>query len=159
MPVAETTLRAVAFDDPVAAGLRRAMDLEMAAVYADRAATMSAEIRDALHVDPASVVLTLLAERDGRAVGHAALRLLPDGTPEVKRVVTTADARGAGVADALVAALEAEARRRGAPRVVLQTGDRQPAAERLYRRRGWKPVPVFAPYEAITFSRCYELVL
>ena len=156
MPLAVPTLRAVPFDDPAALRLRRAMDVEMGAVYADRSATMSEAIRDALHVDPATVVLTLLAERDGAAVGHAALRRLPTGELEVKRVVTTAAARGAGVADALVAALEAEARRLGATRVLLQTGDRQPAAERLYRRRGWTPVPIFSPYEPITFSHCYE---
>ncbi|WP_460863546.1 GNAT family N-acetyltransferase [Rhodococcus aerolatus] len=160
-PAPETgvVLREVAFDDPAARALRDAMDVEMGAVYADRAAGMSEAIRDALHVEPATVVLTLLAELDGEAVGHAALRRLPDGSPEVKRVFTTAAARGRGVADLLVAACEDAARRGGAARVVLQTGDRQEPAERLYRRRGWTPIPIYPPYEAITFSRCYELRL
>lgn len=158
-PGTTAVLRAVDFTDPAARALRDAMDVEMGAVYADRAAGMSEAIRAALHVDPATVVLTLLAEVDGAVVGHAALRLLPDGEPEVKRVFTTAAARGHGVADLLVAACEAEARRRGAPRVVLQTGDRQEPAERLYLRRGWTPIPIYPPYEAITFSRCYELRL
>lgn len=157
-------LRRVRWDDPAAVALRQAMDAEVGPRYADRAATMSEAITAALTVDPATVLLTLLAvAEDGAAVGHAALRRRPDapqpGDVEVKRVVVAAAARGRGVADTLMAALEDEARALGAPRVVLQTGDRQTDAERLYVRRGYTPIPIFPPYEAITFSRCYALRL
>ncbi|WP_255359407.1 hypothetical protein [Frondihabitans sp. PAMC 28766] len=40
---------------------------------------------------------------------------------------------------------------------MLQTGDRQPDAVRLYERFGYTPIPVYEPYvEAIPFSLCYE---
>jgi len=43
-------------------------------------------------------------------------------------------------------------------RVVIHTGDRQHAALRFYERHRYTPIEVFAPYEAVTYSRCFEKV-
>jgi GNAT superfamily N-acetyltransferase len=43
-------------------------------------------------------------------------------------------------------ALEAEARRLGAIRLVLETGPRQPEAIALYSRAGFSPIPLFGDY-------------
>ena len=59
---------------------------------------------------------------------------------EVKRMWTHADHRGRGLAKRVLAELEAEARRRGATRVVLSTGPRQPEAVRLYLSTGYTPL-------------------
>ncbi|MEU7894956.1 hypothetical protein AB0B45_19125 [Nonomuraea sp. NPDC049152] len=56
---------------------------------------------------------------------------------------------------ALLEAAEAAAARLGAERVVLQTGDRQPDAVRVYEREGYTPIPVYPPYHLVPNSRCY----
>ncbi|MCT1607947.1 GNAT family N-acetyltransferase [Nesterenkonia massiliensis] len=79
--------------------------------------------------------------------------------PEIKRLFVVPEARGKGAAGVLMQALEDRARATGAPRVILQTGDRQPEAEALYLKRGWSPIPISWPYLEMDFSRCYELTL
>lgn len=68
------------------------------------------------------------------------------------------EARGKGAASTLMDALEEAARATGAPRLILQTGDRQPDAEALYQKRGWQRIPIYWPYIAADYSRCYEKV-
>jgi len=67
------------------------------------------------------------------------------------------------------------ARALGSTRIILQTGDRQPdavrlygctavrlygcTAVRLYEREGYTRIPVFPPYEWLSFSICMEKVL
>jgi GNAT superfamily N-acetyltransferase len=153
---APTALR-VAWDDPRAVALRDAMELEMSALYADE---QRRRIDDALFVDPALVhAPVLIVEADGTPVGHAALKDLR-GDWEMKRVVVDRSARGRGVGALLMAELETVAREGGARRIILQTGDRQQDAVRLYRRSGYTPIPVYEPYvRAIPFSLCFEKVL
>ncbi len=47
----------------------------------------------------------------------------------------------------------------GWSRLVLETGNRQPDAIRLYEREGYVRVPNFGYYAASDYSLCYELVL
>lgn len=154
-------LEDVAWDDPRAVALRAAMDAEMSVRYADPGGPgLSAEAQAALAVDPATVRHTVLAvDRDGTAIGHAALRDL-HGSWEVKRVVVAADQRGRGVGRAVMAEVARLARLGGADRVVLQTGDRQPEAEALYVALGWERIATYPPYDtALPISRCYALAL
>ena len=133
--------------------------MEMQGRYAGRA-TDPAAVGAALTVDPADIVATLiLLTADGTPVGHAALRRLRDDF-EVKRVLVDASLRGQGLAGRLMAELETIAREAGARRLILQTGDRQPEAVALYRRLGYRDIPIYEPYvEAIPFSLCFEKVL
>ena len=103
-----------------------------------------------------TVVAVLLAmDADGEAVGHAALRRLGD-LLEVKKVFVDEDGRGVGTGHALMDGVEHIARELGAHSLVLQTGDRQPDAVRLYEGIGYRRVPVFDPYRPITNSMCFE---
>ncbi|ARC57698.1 putative N-acetyltransferase YjcF [Frondihabitans sp. 762G35] len=160
---APTALR-VAWDDPRAVALRDVMEVEMSALYADAQGDASPEQRrridDALYVDPALVHATvLIVEADGTPIGHAALKDLR-GDWEMKRVIVDRSARGRGVGALLMAELERAAREGGARRIILQTGDRQQDAVRLYQRSGYTPIPVYEPYVlAIPFSLCFEKVL
>jgi GNAT superfamily N-acetyltransferase len=149
----------VDWNDPRAIAMRDAMDAEIQPRYAGRAVDPEGSAR-ALAVNPNDIVLTVLAiDPDGRPVGHAALRRLgPD--LEVKRVVVLADARGHGLARRLMAYLENFAEARGARRLILQTGDRQPDAVALYRSLGYQPIAIYQPYtDAIPFSMCFEKLL
>jgi len=151
----------VAWDDPRAVAMRARMDVEMNERYTDPGVVEHPSVtaaRDAaLLVDPERVHATVLVTDDsGRAVAHAALRDL-DGEWEVKRVIVDATERGRGLGGLLMAELESIARAGGARRLILQTGDRQPEAVRLYERVGYRPIPTYEPYvDALPNSICFE---
>ena len=69
-----------------------------------------------------------------------------DGLAELKRMYVRPRLRGRGVAQAIVARLEQEARARNTPRLVLETGDAQLAALRFYERAGFTPCAAFGLY-------------
>jgi GNAT superfamily N-acetyltransferase len=158
----EYTFELVEWEDPRAIDLRRSMDVEMGALYADAPLTPEQAVlmNAALTVDPTHLNAIVLAiTPDGHPVAHAALRIL-EGEWEVKRVIVDSSQRGKGLGHALMSELERIARDGGAHRLILQTGNRQLDAVRLYERLGYTPIPVYAPYaEAIPFSLCFEKVL
>ena len=157
--VRPVTVVRVEWADPRAVHLRRALDREMTERYTGRHdddPDFAAKAAVAFAVDAPSVATTFLAlDADGAAVGHAALRWLR-GQLEVKRVIVLPQARGKGVARALMDAAERVARELGASALILQTGDRQPDAVALYERIGYRPIPIYEPYRAITNSLCFE---
>jgi GNAT superfamily N-acetyltransferase len=156
------SIEAVAWDDQRAVALRAAMDEELRPRYADRweareAGTVRAPA--GMRVDTADLIVALIAvAAGGRPVGHAALRWL-DGRAEVKRVFVDKGSRGAGVSVRLMLTLEAVARGHGAAELILQTGDRQPEAVRLYEKLGYHRIPIFPPYETLPYSKCFAKAL
>lgn len=157
-PRTELTIRSVDWDHPDAEALRASMAAEVGPRYADRAALMSKTQANA--VDGSSVHRTFLVYRRDQegaeqAVGHAALRW--NGADlELKRMFVHPDHRGSGVSSALLVASENAAREQGLSRLILQTGDRQPDAVRLYEKSGYTRIPVFPPYEVLPFSNTFE---
>jgi GNAT superfamily N-acetyltransferase len=104
----------------------------------------------------------VVARLDGPAVGCGALRPLPGGDPsiaEVKRMYTAPEARGRGVARALLRRLAAVAAELGYAQVVLETGTRQPEAMALYAAEGWVPLAPYGQYCGEHLSRCFVLDL
>lgn len=93
-------------------------------------------------------VIFFVARLDGEAVGCGGIAI-DDGFAEVKRMYVRPRARGRGVARTILTRLEQEAGRRGARRVVLETGDAQQAAIRLYERAGFTPCRAFGEYAAM----------
>jgi ribosomal protein S18 acetylase RimI-like enzyme len=82
--------------------------------------------------------LSLLAEQDGKAVGLAYARLDPEApeTAHLYSMWVAPEARRVGVGLALVEAVIAWARTRGAVRLVLRVTQGNTAAESLYARAG-----------------------
>lgn len=93
-------------------------------------------------------VVFFLARLDGRPVGCGGVAFA-DGLAEVKRMYVRPAARGRGVGRAVLARLEEEARARGVSRLVLETGDVQHDAIRLYERSGFTRCPAFGQYAAM----------
>jgi GNAT superfamily N-acetyltransferase len=151
----------VGWDDARGARIRRAMEDEMDVRYEGRHADdpdWPAKAAVAFALDPADVeaVVLLVPEGDDReAAAHGVIRRL-DGELELKKVVVDPAHRGTGLARVLMAELERVARERGAPRLILQTGDRQPDAVRLYETAGWRQIDVYPPYLPVTNSICFE---
>jgi ribosomal protein S18 acetylase RimI-like enzyme len=93
--------------------------------------------------------LTAVAERDGEAVGfvHAQVDADEPPTAELFGMWVAPAARRSGAGRALVDAIAAWARSRGAVRLVLNVTEGNTAAERLYERAGLRftaddPVPL-----------------
>jgi GNAT superfamily N-acetyltransferase len=96
----------------------------------------------------------LVAYRADEAVACGAVRLLTDGEAEVKRMYVLEGARGFGFGRRMVEALEAEARRLGATRLVLETGVRQPEALGLYASAGFERIELYGEYVGSELSVC-----
>ncbi|MET1038329.1 MAG: GNAT family N-acetyltransferase [Aeromicrobium sp.] len=153
-------LERVPFDHPDAVLLRDELVAFGNELYADEPAAVHRGSSEG--IAPESIIATFVAYADDVPVGHACLRRLDGpmtGDVEMKRLFVRPESRGSGAADELLRAVEQAARDEGMPRIVIHTGERQHAALAFYGRRGYTPIPVYPPYEAITYSRCFEKML
>jgi GNAT superfamily N-acetyltransferase len=137
-------LRAVPYDDPVAVDLVARVQQEYVQRYGGP---------DEAPVDPDEFApprgLFLVAEVAGVPAGCGAWRAYPPGgagAVEVKRVYVVPEFRRRGLAQVVVAALEASAAAAGHTSAVLNTGTEQPEAIALYTGRGYLPVPGYGVY-------------
>ena len=97
----------------------------------------------------------LVAYLHGEAIGCGAVKHLPGGPSDVKRMWVAPAARGLGLGRRLLAELEAEAARCGAPAARLETNDALAEAISLYRSAGYEEVPAFndEPFADRWFSK------
>ena len=89
-----------------------------------------------------------LARLNGVAIGCGGIALFDDFA-EVKRMYVRQTVRGSGVAQALLARIEMEARIAGFVVLRLETGERQAAALRFYAQAGFRPCAAFGDYTAM----------
>ncbi|HSI36026.1 MAG: GNAT family N-acetyltransferase [Phycisphaerae bacterium] len=117
------------------------LDAELAGPY-------SAEQRHGLSVEKVfrAGIVFFVARVDGVAAGCGGVSFEEAGLAELKRMYVRPAYRGRGVARALIARLEDEARARDVARVTLETGDAQVAAMRLYERAGYARCGAFGAY-------------
>lgn len=94
----------------------------------------------------------------GTPLGCVALVSMGD-YGEIKRLFVRPEARGQGVADALMDAAETRARQAGLGLMRLETGPKLDAACALYRRRGYRERGPFGDYEAHPASLFMEKAL
>ncbi len=97
----------------------------------------------------------VVARLDGKPIGCGALRMLTSTTGELKRMYVAHAARGNGIGNALLRALERAAKQLGANQVVLETGERQHAAIAMYERAGYVRIDAFGEYVDSPLSWCY----
>jgi GNAT superfamily N-acetyltransferase len=146
------SFRPVALDQEPAASLADAMRAEMAALY------------DGLDIDHSRMPKAGPAElgppggrflvgfdSDGRAMCCGGLKRLDADACEIKRMYVVPDARGRGLGRELLEALENAARGLGFSVARLDTGPRQPGAERMYRQAGYQPIGNFNGNPVATF--------
>ena len=82
----------------------------------------------------------VVAYDEARPVGCGGIKSLDERAAEVKRLYVAPEARGQGVAQAILARLEKAAREGGHSVVRLDTGDRMPAALKLFRSAGYRDI-------------------
>jgi GNAT superfamily N-acetyltransferase len=150
-------IRLVKYTEPVAVAMIEAALADLSERYGGDG--------DSTPVDPAQFEPPhggfLVAWLDGRPAGCGGWRTYhgdPD-VAEVKRMYTVPEARGRGVALALLRALEEAARQAGRKRIVLETGHRQPEAVALYVKAGYARIPDFGHYKDEPGVRSYGKAL
>ena len=135
------------------------------ALDADLSGPYSADQHHALAVEKLFQpdVRFFVVQRDGATVACGGVGFY-DGYAELKRMYAKPEARGSGVATALLARLEAETREAGHRRLTIETGIYQHAAMRFYEKAGFVRCGAFGPYaamapNAIATSAFYEKAL
>jgi len=111
-------------------------------------------------VDPA---ITFFSYRDAgeQLLGVGALKILGDGTGELKSMHTSAEARGKGVGRAMLRHIIDAARVRGLARLYLETGTTPgfAAARNMYVSEGFEPCGTFGGYPITGDNTFYTLAL
>jgi GNAT superfamily N-acetyltransferase len=92
-------------------------------------------------VPPAGMLL--LARFDGRAVGCGALKVGPRGIGEIKRMWVDPSARGLGIAQRLLDAIEVQAVAFDLTTLRLDTNRALVEARALYLRNGYREIPAY----------------
>lgn len=98
----------------------------------------------------------VVAYDDGVPVGCGALKEFASDTMEIKRMYTTVESRGKGIATLIMAELEKWASELSFGKCILETGQNQPEAIRLYTKLGYHRIPNYAQYKGVFTSLCFE---
>ncbi|RIV40685.1 GNAT family N-acetyltransferase [Micromonospora radicis] len=140
----EIEIHLVPFDSPAAQRLITAALADLGARYGGSGDETPV---DASEFTPPEGAF-LIARLDGQPVGCGGWRSHGDqgDTAELKRMYTAPQARGRGVARAVLAAVERSAREHGRKRIILECGDRQPEAIAMYSAAGYERIPNFGYY-------------
>jgi putative acetyltransferase len=96
----------------------------------------------------------LVAYQDNIPVGCGCFKKFDDDAVEVKRMFVKPVARGKGIAHYILAGLEAWANEKGFAHTVLETGNNQPEAIRLYEKSGYAIIPNYGQYSGMETSIC-----
>jgi GNAT superfamily N-acetyltransferase len=114
---------------------------------------------DSTPVDPSEFAAPgggfLVGYLDGAPVAMGGVRRHADDAVELKRMYVVPEARRQGLSRVMLGALEDLARELGAVRMVLETGERQPPAMRLYETSGYQRIDGFGHYRCQPLSVSY----
>ena len=98
----------------------------------------------------------IVAYAENEPVGCGAFKPFADGAVEIKRMFVRPEQRGQRIAEQILAALETWAGEVGAVSCVLETGQKQPEAIRLYQRSGYERIPNYGQYAGLDNSICMQ---
>ena len=141
---------------PRAVALINAQQRELRAVYQDT--DERTEPFDPAILEGDGCVL-LVWEEGGELLACGAIKRLDTQSAEIKRMCTRPEARGRGLGRVLLLELIARGWNPRYIRLLLETGDQQQEAVRLYESAGFTRIPNFGYYIGTENSLCYELPL
>lgn len=101
----------------------------------------------------------VVAYQGDEPVGCGAVKPYDEHTMEVKRMFVSPDFRGQGIASLVLQELENWCRELEFTRCILETGEKQPEAIRLYHKSNYRVIPNFGQYADVASSVCFEKVL
>ena len=134
--------RAMNAAEPPASDLMEAMITELVPLYG-RIDRPGMPVAGPEQFAPPGGAFLVGFDDDGRPVCGGGIKRLGEDVVELKRMYVVPELRGRGVARELLLALEDAARAMGYARARLDTGPKQPHAERLYRSAGYREIENF----------------
>ena len=135
------TVAAASVDDPELVNLITALDAELNPLYPEE----SRHGYDLTKLQTRPVTL-FIARLDGlaRACGGVEIN---GSDAEIKRMYVHPAARGIGLGQQILAAIEQHAAQAKCTVIRLETGIHQHAAIKLYSQAGYREIPAFSPYK------------
>jgi putative acetyltransferase len=103
-----------------------------------------------------SIKHVIVAYENDKAIACGAIKEFSTDTMEVKRMYTTPESRGKGIASKVLAELEKWAAELLYKKTVLETGKKQPEAITLYKKNGYQLIPNYGQYAGVENSLCFE---
>lgn len=101
----------------------------------------------------------VVAYENNRPIGCGAIKEYSPNTVEIKRMYTSPESRGKGIATKVLTELERWATELSYEKCILETGLKQPEAIGLYEKSGYKLIPNYGQYAEIENSLCFEKVV
>ena len=98
----------------------------------------------------------VVAYENSKPMGCGAIKEYASNTMEIKRMYTSPESRGKGIATKVLTELEIWATELSYEKCVLETGKKQPEAIGLYKKNGYKLIPNYGQYAGIENSVCFE---
>ena len=101
----------------------------------------------------------IIAYADEEAIGCGAIKMYDEQTMEIKRMFVKESHRNQGIAAKLLTHLEDWAKDLSFQKCILETGNNQPEAIRLYQKCDYEIIPNYGQYEGVETSFCFEKVI
>ncbi len=98
----------------------------------------------------------IIAYENSKAVACGAIKKYNENTMEVKRMFTSTESRGKGLAGMILSELQNWGKEMDYNRFILETGIRQTEAIALYNKTGFILIPNYGQYKGIETSICFE---
>ena len=106
-------------------------------------------------IDVIKYVVVVYKEK--KPVGCGAIKHFDAEAVEVKRMFVSANFRGKGIAVNTLSELEKWAKELGYKKCILETGERQVEAVKLYHKRNYKRMKInYGQYKDVDNSLCFE---
>lgn len=106
-----------------------------------------------------SIKFVVVAYENSVPVGCGALKEYDSDTMEVKRMYVPLEYRGKGIASFVLKDLEKWAAELGYKKCILETGENQPEAIKLYSKNNYIRIPNYGQYVGVDASKCFEKYL
>jgi GNAT superfamily N-acetyltransferase len=146
-------IEATPYQDPVGAMLRAELMVDLSRRYGGLENGDETPVTAAEFEAPNGGLLVAWAA--DQPLGCVGWRAHGDSVAELKRMWVRPQARGRGIARALLAAIETAAREAGRDRMILETGTAQPEAIALYESAGYQRIADFGHYAGESEVRSY----
>jgi putative acetyltransferase len=102
------------------------------------------------------IKFVVVAYENGKPVACGAIKEFSPEIMEVKRMFTSLESRGKGIAGEILGELEMWASELSYKKCILETGKKQPEAIQLYEKNGYQIIPNYGQYAGIENSVCFE---
>jgi len=101
----------------------------------------------------------VIAYEKENPIACGAIKEYEPNTMEIKRMYTSPESRGKGIATKLLNELETWSAELSYAKCILETGKRQPEAISLYKKCGYKLIQNYGQYTNAENSLCFEKLL